>query len=331
MDIAVLFLVFNRPDTTVKVFQAIRRAKPFRLYVAADGPRASRDGEFGRCEEVRRIATAVDWPCEVKTLFRKENLGCKRAVGGAIAWFFEHEKKGIILEDDCLPNPDFFRFCEDLLETHEDNKQIFAIQGNFFGSDNPINSSYVYSKNFYMWGWASWADRWHRVDLDVTDPNAVLSSLKRRWLGSNLVVRKYWSDKLMDQISGKIDSWGYPATFHCFKNQLYNLSPNVNLVKNIGFDGNSTHTRNMWCGQDHSVFGNMKWPLVHPSQYEGSENVATCEVKWRIQIPSFYLFRRLVISYFPKLWQRLRNLRDWLAAAKASGKSSNRFHDNRIE
>src|SRR5437660_281578 len=107
MRSATLFLVFNRPDTTSRVFETIRRARPPRLYVAADGPRSSRAGEQERCDAVRRIATSVDWPCELVTLFRKTNMGCKRAVSSAISWFFEHEEEGIVLEDDCLPDSTF--------------------------------------------------------------------------------------------------------------------------------------------------------------------------------------------------------------------------------
>lgn len=121
---AVLFLVFNRPDTTARVFEAIRQAKPPRLYVAADGPRANREGEVKKCAKVREIATAVDWPCEVKALFREKNFGCKYAVSGGITWFFEHEEQGIILEDDCLPHLDFFTFCESLLDRYADDERV---------------------------------------------------------------------------------------------------------------------------------------------------------------------------------------------------------------
>ena len=126
---ALLFLVFNRPDTTRQVFEAIRRAKPPRLYVAADGPREGKFGEVERVEEVRIIATAVDWPCEVKTLFRDKNLGCKKGVSSAITWFFEQEEQGIILEDDCLPNRSFFYFCEELLNLYKQNEKIYMISG----------------------------------------------------------------------------------------------------------------------------------------------------------------------------------------------------------
>ena len=117
LNTAVLFLVFNRLDTSKQVFQAISQAKPPRLYVAADGARVSKEGESEKVQAVRDyIMQNIDWKCEVKTLFRDENLGCKYAVSGAITWFFQNEEQGIILEDDCLPNQSFFWFCEELLE-----------------------------------------------------------------------------------------------------------------------------------------------------------------------------------------------------------------------
>ena len=124
LQTAVLFLVFNRPDTTAQVFEVIRQARPPRLYIAADGARPNRADEPELIARVREIATAVDWPCEVRTLFREENLGCKHAVSGGITWFFEHEEQGIILEDDCLPSQSFFWFCEELLEKYKDDKRV---------------------------------------------------------------------------------------------------------------------------------------------------------------------------------------------------------------
>src|SRR5690349_15319882 len=129
MKSAILFLVFNRPETTARVFDAIRAARPARLYVAADGPRAARSGESERCEQTRRIASAVDWPCTVNTLFRATNLGCKNAVSSAISWFFEQEQEGVILEDDCLPEPSFFAYCDELLAHYRDNPRVGLISG----------------------------------------------------------------------------------------------------------------------------------------------------------------------------------------------------------
>ena len=112
-DVPVLFLIFNRPDTTKQVFDAIRKARPKRLYVAADAPRVEKEGEAALCQQTRAIIKQVDWDCEVQTLFREENLGCQKAISSAIDWFFEHEEMGIILEDDCLPSPSLFSFCSD--------------------------------------------------------------------------------------------------------------------------------------------------------------------------------------------------------------------------
>ena len=170
LNTAVLFLVFNRPETTARVFDAIRKARPPRLYVAADGPRTNRPGEAERVEKVRQIATAVDWPCEVNTLFRKDNIGCKRAVSGAITWFFEKEEEGIILEDDTLPSQSFFWFCQELLEIYRDDERIFIISGyNKQDEWNAEKVDYFFSYFGGIWGWASWRRAWKHFDIEMTD------------------------------------------------------------------------------------------------------------------------------------------------------------------
>ena len=167
LQTAVLFLVFNRPDTTAQVFEAIRQAKPPRLYVAADGPREGREGEVERVDKVREISMAVDWPCEVKTLFREKNLGCKYAVSSAITWFFEQEEQGIILEDDCLPSQSFFWFCEELLNEYMYDQRIWQICG-FSPLVNKIKESYYLSKYSPIWGWASWRRAWSAYDAEIS-------------------------------------------------------------------------------------------------------------------------------------------------------------------
>ena len=164
----VLFLVFNRPDTTQRVFDAIRAAQPPRLYVAADGPRAGDPAEAERCAAVRRIATAVDWPCELVTLIRPENLGCKRAVSSAITWFFEYEPEGIILEDDCLPDPSFFGYCDALLEHYRDDDRIMCISGdNFISAHCRTRPQLLFFSLCHIWGWASWARAWEHYSVDL--------------------------------------------------------------------------------------------------------------------------------------------------------------------
>src|SRR5262249_47548369 len=163
--VPVLFLVFNRPETTARVMEAIRAAGPERLYVAADGPRDSKTGEAEHCAEVRQLAMNVDWPCDVRTLFRDRNLGCRRAVSSAITWFFEQEPEGIILEDDCLPSFDFFPYCAELLERYRDDERVMAICGSAYAdvsSDYP--HSYYFSYYADMWGWATWRRAWLHYD-----------------------------------------------------------------------------------------------------------------------------------------------------------------------
>lgn len=243
LETAVLFLVFNRPDTTAQVFEAIRQAKPPRLYVAADGPRKEREGELDRVAKVREIATAVDWPCDVKTLFREKNLGCKHAVSSAITWFFEQEKQGIILEDDCLPHPDFFHFCESLLNRYANNERVSVITGqNLQNGVQHGDGSYYFSRYNHVWGWASWRRVWKLYDGDLAFwPNWKNSE---GWLSKfpNCVERSYW-EKIFDRMyAQQIDTWDYPWMASVWYHGGLTATPNVNLVSNIGFEPNATHT-----------------------------------------------------------------------------------------
>jgi len=243
MQTALLFLVFNRPDTTAQVFEAIRKAKPPRLYVAADGPRANREGEAEKCTKVREIATAVDWPCEVKTLFREENLGCKYAVSDGITWFFEHEEQGIILEDDCLPHPDFFTFCETLLDRYAMDERVWVITGNNFQNGaRRGEASYYFSRYNHVWGWASWRHAWQKADMDIGFWPEWKTSAAWREFWTDSVARRYW-EKIFDRMyRAEIDTWDYPWTASVWYHGGLTATPNVNLVSNIGFGPDSTHT-----------------------------------------------------------------------------------------
>lgn len=237
----VLFLVFNRPETTARVFAAIREAKPERLYVAADGPRADRPEERLKTEDVREIATAVDWTCEVKTLFRATNFGCRIAVSEAINWFFEHEEQGIILEDDCLPHPDFFPYCDVLLDSYAQDTRIGQINGCSFAVHiNP--ESYAFTRYGTVWGWATWRRAWKFCDVDLkqwprmrTDKYAKSVFPDR----AERAHRRYLGDRLFRH---EIDSWAYPWGLTRQYNHMLSITPCVNLVENIGFGADATHT-----------------------------------------------------------------------------------------
>jgi hypothetical protein len=304
---AVFLLAFNRPDTTARVFAAIRAARPPRLYVAADGPRATRPGDGALCAEVRRIVSAVDWPCELRTLFRDENLGCKRSVSLAIDWFFSKEDRGIILEDDCLPSQSFFRFCEVLLERFQDDLRVFSVQGNFFGAARAPDSSYLFSKMFYMWGWATWADRWRSVSIDDLDLPGIRRAIDDdRWLGRNVLLRRYWLDIVERQAAGEIDSWGYPVMFHCFNKRLLNVTPTKNLVLNIGAGPSATRTSVLDCGPFHREALDIPFPLTDSPKYEGVDEMLPFEHRWRIQLTSARLYKEALQAQFPRLYGALR-------------------------
>ncbi|QJR30755.1 glycosyltransferase family A protein [Limnobacter profundi] len=264
----ILFLIFNRPDTTARVFDSIRKAKPSRLYIAADGPRDERAGEADLCEKTRGIAQAVDWPCEVKTLLRHKNLGCKKAVSGAIDWFFENELEGIILEDDCLPAPDFFRFCDALLEKYRDEPEVGSITGdNFISSTWTPEESYYFSKFSHIWGWATWRRAWKEYDVSMTDwPKLGLPFLQTQVFEDNRKAAKYWSMVFDKVYLGDIDTWDYQWAFTCFKNNWLSCIPKSNLVTNIGFGPNATHTTSAESKLANVSTGILDWPIKHPQE-----------------------------------------------------------------
>lgn len=240
----ILFLVFNRPDTTCQVFEAIRAAKPPKLYVAADGPRLNRKGERERCEEVRQIATAVDWDCELKTLFHDENLGCKMGVSGGINWFFDNEEEGVILEDDVLPIQSFFPYCDELLERYRQDERVGVISGcNLISKRFEPHESYFFSHYNHVWGWASWRRAWQHYDVTMQawpewrDENGVRSISD----GSSLF-ESYWRETFENVFLGRIDTWDYQWTFACWRIGMLTVLPASNQTHNLGFGLEATHT-----------------------------------------------------------------------------------------
>lgn len=241
----VLFLIFNRPDTTAIVFEAIRTARPSRLYVAADGARANRPDEAIKCREARAIVEQVDWPCEVHTLFREINLGCRNAVSGAITWFFEHEEEGIILEDDCLPVLSFFWFCEEQLSRYRHDERIGQISGTSFFADEFLrtaNTDYIFSRHFAIWGWATWRRVWQTYDHSLSRwPEFCRQRLLPAAypLRSERLARSLHNDQV---IRNDIDTWDYQWTFANVSQSKLAVVPRHNLIVNIGFGDDATHT-----------------------------------------------------------------------------------------
>ncbi|WP_373636415.1 hypothetical protein [Vibrio gazogenes] len=271
LNTAVLFLVFNRLDTTKQVFRAIREAKPPRLYIASDGARETKEGESDKVNEVREyLISNIDWDCEVNTLFRDNNLGCKYAVSGAIDWFFKNEEMGIILEDDCLPSQSFFWFCEELLEKYRDEHRVSSISGSnpFKYADN-INGeeeSYFFSKYNRIWGWASWRRAWSHYDVHMRVwPEA--KKRKSHYVFFESKAERESMENIYQQCyEGKIDTWDFQWSFTKSLMMSVTLVSKKNLIKNIGEGVDATHTHHLPKEISDSRLENVSFPLKHPKE-----------------------------------------------------------------
>jgi hypothetical protein len=258
----ILLLIFNRPETTKAVFESIRSVRPAEYYVAADGPRVELESDAAKCDEARRIATSVDWDCSLQTLLRDRNLGSGAGVASAITWYFDHVPQGIILEDDCVPSFSFYRFCEELLAYYRDNSAIMHISGNNFQYGRKRGpASYYFSRYTHSWGWATWRRAWKHYDFALS-PEA-----DRRHI---------WDGQWLLSVE---------------RNHGMSILPNVNLVQNIGFGPDATHTRTMERFAMLSAH-EIAFPLQHPQRmaidraadnltyYANFRNVPSLRIIW---------------------------------------------------
>jgi hypothetical protein len=267
MKTSVAFFIFKRPDTTEKVFEVIRQAKPSKLLVIADGPRPDRLGEAEKCAAVRAIIDRVDWDCEVLKNYSEINLGAGKRVSSGLDWVFDKVEEAIILEDDCVPHPTFFRFCEELLERYRYDTRIFLISAqNVQLGRRRTEYSYYFSRYTHIWGWATWRRAWLHYDFDMKlwPEIKVEGFLNDILLDSQGV--KYWTEILQAVYEKRIDTcWDYQWTFACWLQRGLSIIPNVNLVSNIGFGPEATHFK----GKRRSKFDAppieaLEFPLKHP-------------------------------------------------------------------
>ncbi len=245
LKIPVLLLIFNRIDTTKQVLDSIRRVKPQKLYVAADGPRDGVAGEKEMVNAVRNyVMQNIDWDCEIVTLFRRKNLGGKYAPIDAITWFFEHERMGIILEDDCVATTEFFRFCEWGLEKYDNEQKIGMITGSNL-VDYAYNARYRngFSIYFNPWGWASWSDRWQNYDACLSFGDITELDIKLKGEGLLTVWERLFWKNVFKHTVGFSTTWDFYLQFLFFRRGLFSVYPTKNLIMNIGFGSNATRTK----------------------------------------------------------------------------------------
>ena len=244
MKTPVALLIFKRPETTEKVFEAIRQAKPPKLLVVADGPRADKPGEAEQCAAARAIIDRVDWDCEVLKNYSDVNLGCGLRPATGITWVFEQVEEAIIFEDDCLPHPTFFQFCEELLSKYRNDERVMAIAGtSLVGEWRSPLQSYYFSQFGGNWGWASWRRAWKFFDYNI---KLFPQLLEAQFLEHYLREPKYYLywKKLFQEIYESPDRscWDYQWLLACWMQNGLKICPEVNLITNIGFGANATHT-----------------------------------------------------------------------------------------
>ena len=261
---AIAYIIFNRPRHTSETFAAIRAQRPPKLFIIADGPRPGHPTDTQRCLETRAIVELIDWPCEVHRNYAQHNMGCKRRVSSGLDWVFEHVESAIVLEDDCVPHVDFFPFCDTLLERYAEDPRVWVITGNNFQDGRQRGeAAYYFSKYNHCWGWATWRRAWkhYRVDIPFWTQWKLTADWRKKT--PDQVERNVWTG-LLDRVQrGEIDTWDYQWTACVWHHGGLTATPRVNLVTNIGFGPDATHTVASDDEQGLSVYP--LGPMTHPS------------------------------------------------------------------
>jgi len=259
----VAFLIYRRPDLTRQVFAEIAKARPARLLVVADGPR--NEEERSLCERTREVVQHVDWPCEVRRNYSESNLGCKVRVSSGLDWVFQEVDEAIILEDDCLPHPTFFRFCEELLDRYREDPRIGHVGGSNSLQDlHSTRYSYSFSRFTHIWGWATWKRVWQEYDVNMTLwPDVRADGMARNLFASDELARLY-EEHWAGTYSGEVDTWDYQWQFCRLVHGSLAVVPAVNLVSNIGCGSDATHVIDPDNPRAGLPARAMTFPLHHP-------------------------------------------------------------------
>ena len=315
LNTAVLFLVFNRLDTTKQVFHEISQAKPPRLYIAADAARANNINEVKKVHEVRNyIMQNINWECEIKTLFRDQNLGCKYAVTNAISWFFENEEQGIVLEDDCLPSQSFFWYCEELLTKYKDDNSVYLISGETHNSEFlGTEEDYGFCKYPLLWGWASWRRAWRNYDPEMQDwPTKRYNLIPP--ISNYKPTLNFWETTFDKMYKREIDTWDYQFAYLLLNNRGKCIFPKLNLITNIGFGVDATRTSNPESEAANRKRYDINIPLKHSPNPKSEEKVNKfydinefCKKHFIVHLFNKIIFKLLKIIFGQKKAFLLKN------------------------
>jgi len=265
-DTPILICAFNRPETTKRVFEVVRDVKPKKLFISLDGPRDDRVGEKEKCEEVKKVFANIDWKCDVKTLYREKNLGCAKAIPGAIDWMFSYVDEGIILEDDCVPDKSFFYFCSSMLDKYRNSERVMMVGGtNFFPNVKFSDYSYFFSRYSFIWGWATWKRAWKKYDTKMKSYPDFKKKGGMKKILPNIAERIFWKTSFDNKYRGYHDNWDAKWLYTIFSNNGLGIVPEVNLITNIGSGPDASVTVNL----DNRLIlptKRISYPLRHPDR-----------------------------------------------------------------
>jgi len=312
---AVLLLIFRRGDLVRRQIDALRHVRPGKVYVAADGPREGHPEDLAACDQARVTLSCIDWPCQIKTLFRSKNLGVKLAVSQAIDWFFRHEEEGVILEEDCLAHPDFFSFCSTLLERYRADARVMQISGtNFQPQPRTNGQSYYFSRYNHVWGWATWRRAWSRYRPQMEGLDEFLEEAARSGFWDHRREQKYWRKIFTKTRDNQVQSWAYRWSFSLWAEGGLCIYPEVNLVTNHGFGSDATNTTST----DKRKASRPLMPLksvAHPftvTRYRNADLWTFQHLYWGDPLPRFIhhveKLLEILSSSLAKLWKATESM-----------------------
>ncbi len=313
-SVPLLIITFKRKNTLKKVLDAIRKVKPKVIYIANDGPNNNDSNEILKVNETRKlIKTEIDWECDLKFRFSEFNQGCKLGATNAINWFFKNVNEGIILEDDTVPHQDFFWFAAEMLEKYRDDERVWSITGSNF-QDGHIRgeATYYFSKYPSLWGWATWKRSWEKYNIKISEWPIILKKDIIYNLFSDPLERLYWKmiwNKL--HFKGEPDTWCYQWTLYSLLNNGLNIYPNINLISNVGFGVDSTHTNKKI---PPASIGKELGKIKHPKYFHSDKNADQFQLNkhfklGKYRVPGGLIIMQIKLNYIDNLILRLKKFK----------------------